>query len=163
MWETTFKRAKELSECRCSISFEVKLGRSSEYRRFKAVLDAGKHPTFIGRQTVERHAINGGLLFFQIDGKDVAGALVNPRFNNLMVLNVVPEHRSHHLGSAIVRYLNCNFARVIQNKITFFKRLGYTSIGKMKKGRRFKTQIMVKSELIHIAGKLQKGFEKKKT
>ncbi len=60
------------------------------------------------------------MIFVFVD-EDVAVAVVNPAINTLLVLNVLPEHRSHGLGSAILRYLQCNFARVVEGAIPFFR------------------------------------------
>lgn len=102
-----------------------------------------------------RHADNGGLIFFRFNAQDVAGALVNPRLNTLLVLNVSKEHRGHGCGRAVVDYLKCNFARVVESAIPFFKSCGYVAIGEMKKGRSFNTQVMVRESLLSVAGRLR--------
>ena len=103
---------------------------------------------------MRRAVANGGVFIFQHAGEDVAVALVNPRLNSLLVLTVLPNHRSHGLGSAIIAYLQCNFARVLESAIPFFERQGYRQIGDLKAGVRFNTGIMVKSALIPLAGRL---------
>ena len=85
---------------------------------------------------------------------DLAIAIVNPKLNCLLVLNVVPSHRSHGLGAAVLRYLQCNFARVLESAVPFFERNGYTSRGKLKQGKTLKTQVMVKSTLLTLAGRV---------
>lgn len=85
----------------------------------------------------------------------MAVALINPRLNVLLVLNVLPEHRSHGLGSAALRYLQCNFARVLSTVVPWFERNGYVSMGKLKKGNRLYTQVMVKASLIPLAGRMK--------
>ena len=97
---------------------------------------------------------NGGAFVFSVRGEDIAVALVNPATNCLTVLNVSPSHRTHGLGSAILRYLQCNFARVLESAVPFFERNGYTPRGKMKTGKRLKTQVMVKSTLLTLAGRV---------
>lgn len=94
-------------------------------------------------------------MIWRHDDEDIAVAIVNPKYNVLMVLNVLPEHRLHGLGSAMLAYLQCNFARVLESAVPFFERNGYTSIGKLKTGKRLKTQIMVKSSLIPLAGRMK--------
>ena len=69
------------------------------------------------------------MIFVFVD-EDVAVAVVNPAINTLLVLNVLPEHRSHGLGSAILRYLQCNFARVVEGAIPFFERNGVSVRGR---------------------------------
>ncbi len=95
---------------------------------------------------------------FMFAGVDVAVSVVNPKFNTLLVLNVLPAHRKHGLGAAILRYLQCSFARVLESAIPFFERNGYTSIGEMKQGNKLRTQIMVKSSLIPLAGRIAKLY-----
>ena len=97
---------------------------------------------------------NGGAFVFSLDGEDIATAIVNPATNCLTVLNVSPSHRSHGMGGAILRYLQCNFARVLESAVPFFERNGYTSRGKIKIGKRLKTQVMVKSTLLTVAGRV---------
>ena len=140
--------------CRCAENFQVACAKSTEYARIKSLLNRGKHPTFIGRQLVMTATRNGGAFVFSLDGEDLATAIVNPKLNCLLVLNVVPSHRSHGLGAAILRYLQCNFARVLESAVPFFERNGYTSRGKMKTGKRLKTQVMVKSTLLTLAGRV---------
>jgi hypothetical protein len=108
---------------------------------------------------------NGGVTIFVHGDKDVAVAVVNPRLNVLLVLNVLPEHRAHGLGSAIVRYLQCNFARVIDSAVPFFRKCGYVAVGESKLGNRYQTQVMVKSSLISLAGRLARlnGLPGKRT
>lgn len=90
--------------------------------------------------------------------QDVACAVVNPRSNVLLVLNVIPSHRGHGLGRAALRYLQCNFARVIESAVPFFEDCGYVCIGGIKSGNRFKTQIMVRSDLTELSGRIRAIF-----
>jgi GNAT superfamily N-acetyltransferase len=101
---------------------------------------------------------NGGTFVFALGDDDVAVAIVNPKLNCLLVLNVAPEHRSHGLGAAILRYLQCNFARVLESAVPFFERNGYESRGKLKRGKSLNTQVMVKSSLLTLAGRVAKTF-----
>lgn len=103
---------------------------------------------------IRTYVKNGGVFVFSHAGIDVACACVNPKTNTLMVLNVLPEHRSHGLGSALLRYLQANFARVVESAVPFFERNGYTAVGAMKCGNSLNTQVMVKSSLIPLAGRL---------
>lgn len=133
---------------------QIVLGRPNEYARAKRLLNRGKHPAFIGRQTVERNAAQGGLLFAQIAGQDAAVAVIGIRNGTLLVLNVSPDYRGSGLGHKIIDFLRPNFARVLESAIPFFESCGYRAIGKPKQGRSLKTQIMVRSELLGLAGKL---------
>lgn len=132
--------------------------KSTEYRRFKHVLNAAKHPTFIGRQQVASAIRNGGGLVFTFEGEDVAVALVNPRLNVIVVLSVTASHQGHGMGSAVLKYLQANFARVVESAAAFFERNGYVKIGELKQGRKLRTQIMVRKDLIGLAGRIARIF-----
>lgn len=144
------------SSCDCAESFVVI--QTSDYRRVKAILNQGRHPTFIGRQQVLCAARNGGVLVFCHAGKDVAVALVNPRLNVLTVLCVLPLHRRHGLGSACLTYLQCSFARVLEAAVPFFERNGYVSVSKLKRGRSLNTQVMVRKDVMELAGRISRIY-----
>lgn len=143
---------RKSTRCQCASSFLVHP--TSDYARIKALLNTGRHPTFIGRNLIRRCAMNGGCMIFSAGGQDVACAVVNPAINVLLVLNVHPDHRSHGLGGAILDYLKCNFARVLESAMPFFARNGYQAVGAMHQGKRWKTQVMIKSSLIALAGRV---------
>lgn len=145
---------RKSSRCQCAEIFQVHQCRAEEYSRVKQILNRGKHPAFIGRQMIQTYVKNGGIFVFTVAESDAACAAVNPKSNTLMVLNILPEHRSHGLGSAILRYLQANFARVVETAVPFFERNGYTPVGAMKRGNSLNTQVMIKSSLIPLAGRL---------
>jgi hypothetical protein len=76
----------------------------------------------------------------------------------LLALNVIPSHRGHGLGAAIVRFLIPNFVRAIETKVKWFEKLGYKRIGKMKKGISLNTQVLARAALFDLAGNLQKAW-----
>ena len=138
-----------------TLGFQVILGREQEYERAKRLLNAGKHPTFIGKETVRRNAKQGGLIFAVVGGIDAAVAIIGIRNGTLLVLNVHPNYRSAGLGSAFLQFLMPNFARVLESAVPWFEKNGYASLGKLKQGRSLRTQIMVRGVLLDIAGRLQ--------
>lgn len=146
--------------CDCNIGFGLSVGSPDRvsYKRMKRVLDLGKHPTFIGFDMSTHHARNGGLIIFTYQNKDVGVAMMNTRVNCLLVLNVIPEHRSHGLGTAIIRYTTPTWVRAIDSAKPYFEKLGFTSVGDQKQGRRFMTQIMVKSTLLSLGGRVTRIF-----
>jgi len=146
------------STCSCAQRFVAVAVKAADYRRVKAILDEGKHPTFIGRDLVTTSARNGGVTIYLLDGRETAVTVVNPKLNSLLVLNVLPAHRSHGLGRAIVAYLQCNFARVIASAVPFFERCGYQCVDSAHQGRRFVTHVMVKSTLIPLAGRIARIY-----
>jgi GNAT superfamily N-acetyltransferase len=147
---------KMKNNCDCQSKFEIKLARGEAYGAFKKVLNIGKHPTFIGRSTFERASNNGGALFYEFDGEIVAVTLINPHYGILLVMNVVPKHRGHGLGEAILNFLMPNFIRALDSKVEWFEKRGYKKIGKPKQGRRFQTQLMARQNLFNLAGRLNK-------
>jgi len=102
--------------------------------------------------------MNGGIYLFQYAGEDVAVAMINCRLSSLNVLNVLPDHRKHGLGQAVVAYLRPNFARVIESAVPFFERCGYVCVGCWHQGRRLRTIVMVRDELRSLVGRLRKAF-----
>lgn len=144
-----------MTACECAQRFHVSVGRTIDYDRAKRLLDAGRHPAFIGRSSVSRWADQGGLLFFVHNGSDVAVAMISPRTNTLMVLNVHPAHRSHGLGAKIIDYVMPNFARVIESAVPWFEHQGYIGLGEWKMGRKFRTRIMVSGSLHELAGRVK--------
>jgi len=140
-------------------TFSVEVGWPAEYRRAKVLLNRGRHPTFIGRDMVANCATNGGLLFFVIDGVDAAVALVRPSGSVLLVLNVSPSYRGGGLGDAILNYIKPNFVRSIRGATRWFTQRGYTVVGEPKQGRSFITDLLVRTNLIGLAGRLRQNFK----
>lgn len=148
-----------MSEMR-KTAFCVEIGRATreDYERAKRILNIGKHPTFVGRGLVEKNAINGGLLFFIVDGVDAGVAVVNPRRSVLLVMNVAPCARSIGLGSSMLRFLKPNFVRAVESAVPWFEMRGYKSIGEWKVGRKLRTRVMVRESLISLAGRLRSAI-----
>lgn len=136
--------------------FLVTLGRPDEYRRAKRLLDQGKHPTFVGRDTVTRQARQGGLLFARADDRDVAVAVVNVRRQVLLVMNVHPDWRGTGAGSWFLEFVRPNWVRAVESAVPWFEQRGYTPIGALKHGRALNTQVMVRSGLMELAGRVSK-------
>jgi GNAT superfamily N-acetyltransferase len=136
--------------------FAVTQGRSHEYSRAKAILNAGKHPTFIGKNLYLTASRNGGVLFFNVGGRDAAVAIIQPATNCLLVLCVHPNFRSNGLGRAALEYCHVSFARVVDFAVPFFEHCGFVAIGEPKQGKRFKTQVMVLASLKTLAGRISR-------
>lgn len=150
--------SKQKNNCDCAMRFDVRLARAIEYPAWKKILDAGRHPAFIGNSTMTQNANNGGALFYELDGEAVAVSLINPHYGILLALNVRPEHRGHGLGEAILNFLVPNFARVVENKVPWFEKRGYRKIGSLKRGISLNTQLMARSALFDLAGNLRKAW-----
>jgi GNAT superfamily N-acetyltransferase len=146
-------------KCDCASRFEVRLARKEDYPEWKKLLDAGKHPAFIGRDSMQRNAENGGALLYDLDGRSVAASLVNPHLGILLALNVRKEHRGHGLGASIVNFLMPNFVRAIESKVEWFEGIGYKCVGELKWGISLNTQVMARAALFDLAGKLRKAWQ----
>lgn len=142
--------------CSCALDFVPRVGRAHEYHQLKRVLDRAYFPTFIGRQSVQMQVPNGGVTLYEYAGDTIGATVINVNLGILNVLAVVPEHQGHHLGRAILAYTRPNFARVIEQKVGWFEAHGYTSLGAMHMGRRFRTQVMVRGELMQLAGRARR-------
>ena len=146
------------NSCGCAAGFTVVLAREGDYAEFKTVLNRGRHPAFIGRSTMMTNSRNGGALIYRFGGENIAVSLINPHLGILIALNVVPQHRGHGLGGAILRFLVPNFARVVESKVPWFEANGYRAIGKLKQGISLRTQVMARAELFGLAGKIKAAF-----
>lgn len=145
-------------KCSCATAFEIRLARPDNYGEFKRVLDVGRHPAFIGRQTFWRNSQNGGALLYVLAGEIVAVSLINPNKGVLLAMNVHPAHRGHGLGSAVLKFLMPNFVRAIEAKVAWFERRGYRRIGDPKQGRSLTTQLLAREALFGLAGRIQAVF-----
>ncbi len=143
-------------------AFALDIGAPSSYRRAKALLNAGRHPAFVGPNMAARCAAQGGLLFAVIgrgaNARDAAVALVNVHNSTLLVLNVHPSCRRAGFGAAFLQFLRPNFARVVTSAVPWFQRQGYTALGMPHCGHRLQTQIMVRQELLGLAGRAARRF-----
>lgn len=104
---------------------------------------------------MERNAVQGGLIFAQQHGQDVAVAVIGIRNGTLLVLNVHPKYRSKGIGRKFIEFLRPNFARVVESAVPWFEKCGYRSLGAMKQGRALRTQIMARMELLALASKIR--------
>jgi len=149
---------KETLVSRPRLDFTVVLGRSTDYRRAKRIYDRARFPAFIGRQSVQRWSENGGLLFFQVEGKDAAVLLINPGYNCVMAVAILPEYRGRGLFRGIFDFAQCSWVRSIGQFVPLFENLDYVSVGTPKQGRKFLTQIMVKKSVKNLAGRLSSAL-----
>lgn len=140
--------------CNCASTFNVRLIKPDEAHMFKGLVNRWGHPTYVGPNMVERHARNGGAILAMHKGSPAAAALVNPRTNVGLVLNVHPQHRGHGLGRAVVAYICPNFWRVVEHAVPFFEREGYTKLGHGHQGRKLITYIMAHKRVMNLAGRV---------
>ena len=143
-------------------NFTIEIGAPQAYARAKSILNAGRHPVFIGPNMVARSARQGGLLFAVVRRgqipRDAAVALVNVRTSTLLVLNVHPHFRGAGLGSKFLEFLRPNFARVLATTVPWFQQRDYAPLGEPRMGRSLLTQVMVRQELLGLAGRMARHF-----
>lgn len=137
---------------------EIKILNETQYSELKTVADVCRHPSFLGRKQFSRCAINGGAFLFLWHETVVAFALVDAKKNNLLAFGVVPKYRGQRIGETCIKYLNCNFARVLESAVPFFEKCGYQKLGELKKGKRLYTAVMVKKNLSDRCGRLRSIF-----
>lgn len=144
--------------CQCSKEFRIVVGSPGEYPRAKKIFDRSRHPTFIGPSMVERSAANGGLIFVRWRDEDLGVRIVNPRTGVGLALSIMPKHRGHGLGAAVVDYTRVNIVRVIEALVPWYEQRGYVATGPLIKGRKLFTQVMVRRGLTELAGRLAAVF-----
>ena len=118
---------------------------TSDYDRVKSVMSKARHPTFIGREQVQRIADNGGAIVWVMDGVDVAVSLVDTRRSVLLALSVVRQGEG--IGGRVLEYIRPNWARVVESKVPWFERHGYERVGRITQGKTLRTQVMVRRGL----------------
>lgn len=127
---------------------------AEDYDRLKRLLNAVRHPAFIGRSLIARCATNGGVLLFRQDGRDAAVVVVNARRNVLLVMCVHPDFRSRGFGSRVLAFVKPNWVRAVESAVPWFEARGYVGVGAWKQGRTLRTRIMVRENIQRLAGRL---------
>jgi len=140
--------------CECATRFKIEMGRREDYRRGKKLLNASRHPVFVGRRQAFECADQGGMLFATYEGEDVGLCYIRPKTSTLWVISIMPGHQGHGLGAAVLNYTAPNFARVIEDVVPWFEARGYTAIGRWHQGRRYRTKVMVRNGLMELSGRV---------
>jgi len=124
----------------------INLG-ADEYDRAKAVLNKARHPGFVGRELFYRCATTGVACVAVLDGVDSGVAMVAK--GKLQALSVVASAQGNGLGSALMRRLQPEWVSSIVDRVPFFERLGYRSVGAPKVGQNGKhaTQLLQLDEI----------------
>lgn len=118
---------------------------TADYDRVKRIMSRARHPTFIGRDQVDRQTKNGGVIVWTMGGEDVAVSIVDVRRSCLLALSVIRQGVG--IGSRVMTYVRPNWARVIDTKVEWFAKNGYTPVGRPMKARTLTTQIMMRNGL----------------
>jgi len=135
--------------------------KSSEYKRAKKILDEARYPAFVGVMYFQKIARNGGAFVAMIDDTDAGCALVNVGQCSLQVLAVHRNYQKRGIGKAMVDFLMPNWVRSLESAIPFFESMGYEPVGEYYPGKKFRTRVMVRRDLLSLAGRLQASFESK--
>lgn len=98
-----------------------------DYDRAKRVLNAARHPGFVGRELYHRCATTGICCLAVRDGIDLGVALVTK--DKLQALSVARVGQGGGVGSALMAEVKPRWVSSILERVAFFERLGYTKIG----------------------------------
>jgi hypothetical protein len=94
--------------------------RPDEYDRAKKVLNAAKHPGFVGRELFYRCATTGQAVIAVLDTKDVGVALIAK--GKLQALSVDVRCQGHGVGAQLVNHLQPQWVQAIAEKISWFEK-----------------------------------------
>lgn len=128
-----------------------------DYKRFKRVLNAARHPTFIGPKQFKQLSNDGGAIVWVLvddtSQREVAVSLVDVRRSCLIALSVAEPGAG--LGARVMEYLRPNWARVVSSKVEWFERRGFKCVGRPIKSRALMTQIMVRDYLKALGSRVR--------
>ena len=130
-----------------------------EYRRVKKILDSGKHPTFIGRQRVLVSTRNGGCTIFRYANRDIACEHRQP-YEKRAAWSSMSTHATA-LTDLALRF--CNTCKPTSHAcwnppFRFSSATAIQKSAELKRGNSLNTQVMIKSSLIPLAGRLCKLY-----
>lgn len=91
-------------------------------------------------------ARQGGVIVYQVDGRDAAVSLSNVRSGVLNVLSVDSRFQGRGIGQWIVAYLMPPAVRAIDSAEAFFERQGFTSVFRSQ-GHKHLVVVMVSERL----------------
>lgn len=129
-----------------SIEFE-NLG-VDDYARAKALLNKARHPGFVGRELYYRCASSGVVCLAKLESVDCGIAMIAAK--RLQVLSVITAAQGKGIGSALMRRLQPEWVTAISERVSFFERLGYKTVGAPKIGQSGKhaTQLLQRDESV---------------
>jgi hypothetical protein len=116
-----------------------------DYERGKKILNAARHPGFVGRELMFRCATRGRVVAAVLDGVDVGIVCVDQK-QTLQTLSVIAAAQGRGVGGALVLHVRpfAAWVKAIEAKVPFFERLGYARHGAAEIGQSGKmaTQLM---------------------
>lgn len=115
---------------------------AGDYDRAKKVFNAARHPGFVGRELFFRCSTTGRSVVAVMDGVDVGVALVAR--GKLQAMSVVAKAQGGGVGGRLLAHVHPRFASVIAERVEWFKKRGYKTVGSPSVGQSGKhiTQLM---------------------
>lgn len=116
-----------------------------EYDRAKKILNAAKHPGFVGRELFFRCATKGRVCVCVVDSEDAGVCFVAA--DKVQALSVAVKHQGRGVGQALMAHLKPRFVNAIGERVGWFEKIGYAPVGAAKVGQNGKhiTQLMERS------------------
>lgn len=114
----------------------------SDYDRAKKILDAARHPGFVGRELFFRCSTTGSVTVATLDGTDVGVMMIAK--HKVQALSVIVKAQGHGVGAALVGHLKPRWVNAIGERVPWFEKRGYRCVGAPKVGQNGKhsTQLL---------------------
>lgn len=112
-----------------------------DYERAKAVLNKAKHPGFVGRELFFRCATTGTCTIAVLDGVDVGVLLVASQ--KAQALSVVQSAQGSGVGAGLIDRVQPRWASVMQERVEWFRRRGYSEVGPPKVSQKGTTSMQL--------------------
>jgi GNAT superfamily N-acetyltransferase len=114
-----------------------------DYERCKRVLNAARHPGYVGREMFWRCATTGGATVAVLEGKDVGVSLVAGK--KLLVLSVIQSAQRCGIGRRLLAHARPAWVSAIQSRVPWFEARGYVCVGAPKVGMNGKHAVQLMS------------------
>lgn len=120
-----------------------------DYDRAKRILNAARHPGYVGREMFQRAVTTGNATVAMIDGVDLGIAIIAK--GKLCALSVILKAQGRGIGAALLARTRPRFITAIMDKVRWFEKQGYRSVGAPSVGANGKhaTQLLERETDIH--------------
>lgn len=112
-----------------------------DYDRAKKILNAAKHPGFVGRELFFRCATTGQVAVAVDDDSDAGVAMVAK--GKLLALSVDVKCQGRGIGQALMARTQPEWVSAIAERIGWFEKLGFQAVGAPKVGQNGKTAVQL--------------------
>lgn len=129
-----------------TLSF-VSLG-TDDYDRAKRVLNAARHPGFVGRELFFRCATRGTCTIAVMGGSDVGVALVSN--DKLQAMSVIRAAQGGGVGGALLAHVKPRWVNAIIERVPWFEKRGYRTVGGPRASQRGSTA----TQLLELVGEI---------